>query len=218
MWLNYPNNPTGAVATQSFLEEVISLGLKYHIAIAYDAPYCDVVYDHFKALSIMQIPYAKEVAIEFNSFSKAYNMAGWRLGMAVGNPQLIEILSNYKSQADSSTFAPLMEAGIAAIEGDQSWLIDRNSIYQQRRDLVVNLLINAGFKVVVPKAAIYVWSHIPDGFESSDQFCDTILNRAGVSVTPGIVYGDYGEGYFRISLTSSYEKIQEGIQRLIGTS
>jgi len=217
MWLNYPNNPTGAVAPYALLEEVISFAYKHHIAIAYDAPYCDVCYDDYKALSIMQIPRAKDIAIEFNSFSKAYNMAGWRLGMAVGNPQLIEILSNYKSQADSSTFAPLMEAGIAAIDGDQSWLIERNLIYQHRRNLVVDCLTQAGFKVIIPKAAIYVWSHIPKGFDSSSQFCDTILKEAGVSVTPGTVYGNHGEGYFRISITSNNQRLQEGIQRLINT-
>jgi LL-diaminopimelate aminotransferase len=215
LWLNYPNNPTGAVAPLEYLKEVVAFARKYHIVIAYDAPYCDVSYDDYFAPSILQVSDAKDVAIEFNSFSKTYNMAGWRLGMAVGNPKLIEILSNYKSQSDSSTFAPLMEAGIAAINGDQNWIIERNLVYQRRRDFIVQSLAKAGFDVLCPKAAIYVWAHIPKGFDSSIQFCDTILTQTGVSLTPGTVYGQHGEGFIRLSLTVEDKRLQLGIQRLI---
>ena len=143
LWLNYPNNPTGAIATLEFYKEALDFARRYNILIAHDAPYADVCFDGYHAPSILELPGAKEVAIEFNSLSKTYNMAGWRLGMAVGNPDVIKMLSTYKSQMDSSIFLPILEAGMAALEGDQGWLEDRNAIYQQRRDIVVDALHQA---------------------------------------------------------------------------
>lgn len=215
IWLNYPNNPTGAIAPMSFLEKAVAFGRQHHILIAHDAPYVDVCFDGYRAPSILQVPGAKDVTIEFNSLSKAYNMAGWRLGMAVGNPQVIGYLSTYKSQVDTSHFQPVMDAGIAALTGDQTWLEGRNEIYQQRRDIVVAGLKAAGFGVDVPPAAIYVWAHLPEGHEDSMAFCDRLLEETGVSMTPGRVYGNFGEGYIRISLGTATDRIQQAMDRLV---
>lgn len=215
MWLNYPNNPTGAVASLEFFEKAVEFARKYQIVIAHDAPYADVCFDGYRAPSILQVPGAKEVAIEFNSLSKAYNMAGWRLGMAVGNAQIVNYLHTYKSQMDSSHFAPIMEAGITALTSDQSWLAERNQVYQERRDIVLKALRSAGFETQTPPAAIYVWARLPHGFESSMQFCNLLLEDTGVSTTPGIVYGEYGEGYVRISLGTATHQIQEAMDRLV---
>lgn len=214
LWLNYPNNPTGAPASLDFFVSAIEFGRKYNIMVAHDAPYVDVCFDGYVAPSIMQIPGAKEVAIEFNSLSKSYNMGGWRLGMAVGNPQVLGYLHTYKSQMDSSHFEPVLAAGVAALTGDQSWLEERNQIYQDRRDIVLSALRPMGFSVQTPPAAIYLWARLPEGFSDSIQFCDRLLEETGVSTTPGIVYGQYGEGYLRISLGMSSERIKEAMQRM----
>lgn len=214
LWLNYPNNPTGAPAPLAFFASAIEFGRKYNIMVAHDAPYVDVCFDGYVAPSIMQIPGAKEVAIEFNSLSKSYNMGGWRLGMAVGNPQVLGYLHTYKSQMDSSHFEPVLAAGVAALTGDQSWLEERNQIYQDRRDIVLSALRPMGFSVQTPPAAIYLWARLPEGFSDSIQFCDRLLEETGVSTTPGIVYGQYGEGYLRISLGMSSERIKEAMQRM----
>jgi LL-diaminopimelate aminotransferase len=214
IWINYPNNPTGAIAPFSFFEEIVDFAKKNQIIIAHDAPYVDVCFDDYIAPSLLQVEGAKDVAVEFNSLSKAYNMAGWRLGMAVGNADIIGYIHTYKSQMDSSQFAPVIDAGIAAITGDQSWLSSRNAIYQTRRDIVVNGLKEAGFEVDVPPAAIYIWAKLPDGFEDSMFFCSKLLEDTGVSMTPGIVYGQYGEGYLRVSLGTKTERIHEAMERI----
>ena len=214
LWLNYPNNPTGATAPLDFFAKAIAFGRKYNILIAHDAPYVDVCFDGYVAPSIMQIPGAKEVCIEFNSLSKSYNMGGWRLGMAVGNPQVLGYLHTYKSQMDSSNFEPVLTAAVTALTGDQSWLEERNQIYQDRRDIVLKALRTSGFTVQTPPAAIYVWAQLPKGTTDSMEFCDRLLEETGVSTTPGIVYGDYGEGYLRISLGMDTNRIQEAMDRL----
>jgi LL-diaminopimelate aminotransferase len=215
LWLNYPNNPTGAVATMNFYEEAISFAKEHNILIAHDAPYCDVTFDGYNAPSILQIPGAREVVVEFNSLSKTYNMAGWRLGMAVGNAQVIDYLSTYKSQMDTSTFIPVFDAGVTALTSDQDWLHDRNEIYRERRDIVVDGLRKAGFTLESPHAAIYVWAHLPQGQNDSMAFCTRMLEEIGVSATPGIVYGQYGEGFLRISLGQSTRRIKEAIDRIV---
>jgi LL-diaminopimelate aminotransferase len=215
MWLNYPNNPTGAVAPFAFLEKAVAFGQKYQILIAHDAPYADVCFDGYIAPSILQVPGAKEVCLEFNSLSKAYNMAGWRLGMAVGNPDVIRLLHTYKSQMDSSQFDPVLQAGIYAMTGDQTWLGPRNKTYENRRDIVLAGLRTAGFSVDTPPAAIYVWAHLPEGYTDSISFCDQLLHEAGVSMTPGDVYGEYGKGYVRISLGAATDRMQTAMHRLV---
>lgn len=214
LWINYPNNPTGAVADLKFFEEVIAFARQYGIIVAHDAPYTDVCFDGYRAPSILQVDGAKEIAVEFNSLSKTYNMAGWRLGMAVGNAEIIGYLSTYKSQVDSSHFKPLFEAAAAALTSDQNWIADRNRVYKQRRDIVLATLRTLGFTVETPPAAIYVWARLPEQFDSSVEFCQRLLEETAVSTTPGIVYGKYGEGYLRISLGTATERIQEAMQRI----
>jgi LL-diaminopimelate aminotransferase len=163
----------------------------------------------------MQVAGAKEVGMEFNSLSKTYNMAGWRLGMAVGNAQVIGYLHTYKSQVDSAHFEPILRAAAAAMLGDQSWLKDRNKIYEERRDIIVNSLRQAGFTVQTPPAAIYVWARLPEGIADSTDFCSRLLEETGVSMTPGIVYGQSGEGYIRISIGTPTDRIREAMRRLV---
>lgn len=215
LWLNYPNNPTGAIASMSFFEEVVLFARKHHILIAHDAPYVDICFDGYDAPSLLQVPGASDVAIEFNSLSKTYNMAGWRLGMAVGNPDIINYLFTYKSQMDTSTFGPIFSAGVKALTGDQDWLLERNEVYKERRDLVVDGLKSAGFTLEMPKAAIYVWAQLPAGETDSIAFCSRLLEETGVSTTPGVVYGKHGEGYLRVSLGTATHRIKEAMIRLV---
>lgn len=215
MWLNYPNNPTGAVAPFEFLVKAVEFGRKHGIVIAHDAPYVDICFDGYVAPSILQVPGAREVAVEFNSLSKAYNMGGWRLGMVVGNALVVGYLHTLKSQIDTSHFGPMMDAGVTALTGDQTWLEERNDIYKYRRDIVVSGLKKAGFGVETPPAAIYVWAHLPAGVNDSMDFCDRLLRETGVSMTPGVVFGKYGEGYTRISLGIATDRVKEAMERVI---
>jgi len=215
LWLNYPNNPTGAVASMQFFEEVVSFARKHKILIAHDAPYVDICFDGYHAPSILQVPGAKDVAVEFNSLSKTYNMAGWRLGMAAGNPDVIDYLFTYKSQMDTSTFSPIFSAGVTALTGDQGWLEERNLVYKERRDLVVEGLRSAGLTLEIPRAAIYVWANLPKGETDSIAFCSRLLDETGVSTTPGIVYGEHGEGFLRVSLGTATPRIKEAMDRLV---
>jgi len=214
MWLNYPNNPTGAVAPLSFFEDVIDFAQKHHIVVAHDAPYVDVCYDDYVAPSILQVPGSKEVAVEFNSLSKTYNMAGWRVGVAVGNSEIIRLLRLIKSQMDSSHFSPIMLAAETALLDDQSWTQGRNMVYQRRRDIVVKTLKDLGFKVENPKASLYVWAGLPEGWGNCLVICDTLLRETGVSITPGVVYGESGAGFVRISLVTPAERLNEAMLRL----
>ncbi len=214
MWLNYPNNPTGAVASLEFFQQAVDFARRYDLIVAHDAPYVDVCFDGYQAPSILQVPGAIEVAVEFNSLSKAYNMAGWRLGMAVGNAEVVRYLKTYKSQVDTSHFDPILVGGATALTGDQGWIRERNTTYQERRDAVIAGLRAMGFEPNVPKAALYVWTRIPDGWNDLE-FCERLLRDTGVSTTPGSIYGQYGQGYFRISICTPLRHIQEAMSRLI---
>ena len=216
LWINYPNNPTGAVASLDNLKKIIDFGREHGIIIAHDAPYMDVCYDGYQPASILQVEGASEVAIEFNSLSKTYNMAGWRLGIAAGNTELIRHLNLYKTLTDSSSFLPLFSAGLAALTGNQDWLHERNRIYQSRRDLVVQGFREMGFKTTMPQAALYVWAKIPQNRRGSMTFCDDILEKTGVSTTPGIVFGEYGEGFLRISLCTPEVELKKALERVGG--
>jgi len=215
LWLNYPNNPTGAIADLKFFEKAIEFGRKYNCVIAHDAPYTDVCFNGYKAPSILEVPGAEEVCVEFNSLSKTYNMAGWRVGMALGNAKIISLLHTYKSQLDTSQFTPIYDAGVTALSEDQSWLNDRNDIYQERRDIILNAIRSVGFQAETPPAAIYIWARLPEGFEDSMYFCNRLLEEAGLSITPGVIYGEHGEGFVRLSLCTAAEKLQIAMERLI---
>ncbi len=213
LWLNYPNNPTGATVTPADFARAVDFARRYDLIVVNDAPYVEVCYDGYRAPSILQVPGAKEVAVEVNSLSKAYNMAGWRLGMLVGNPDVVRMVGVYKSQVDTSHFLPVLEAGITALTGDQSWLTARNAEYQARRDLVLAALPALGLQATRPQAALYIWARLPEGV-SSMAFCTAMLEETGVSITPGVVFGAHGEGYVRISLCTPRDRLREALERL----
>ncbi|MCJ7695899.1 MAG: aminotransferase class I/II-fold pyridoxal phosphate-dependent enzyme [Anaerolineaceae bacterium] len=215
MWVNYPNNPTGAIASLEFYEKLIQFAIKHKIIIAHDAPYVDVTYDGYIAPSILEVDGAREVVIEFNSLSKTYNMAGWRVGMAVGNPEIINLLKIYKSQIDTSLFTSIMDASETALMGDQSWLIERNTVYQERRDIIVWTLKEAGFRLDTPIAGLYIWCQLPHGFGDTAQFCEKLLECTGVSITPGFVYGPSGKDFIRISIVTPTRRIKEAMERML---
>ena len=214
LWLNYPNNPTGAIAPLDFFAHAVDFARKNNLIIAHDAPYVDICYDGYKAPSILQIPGAIDVAVEFNSLSKTYNMAGWRLGMAVGNPEVVGYIESYKSLVDTSHFEPILAGGITAMTGDQSWVEERNKIYKNRRDAVVAGLRDMGLEAHVPQAALYAWARVPEGYEGYD-FCARLLDEAHVSITPGAVFGKYGEGYLRISFCTPQDRLEEAMARMV---
>lgn len=213
LWLNYPNNPVGATATLEFFERAIAFARRHQLLVCHDNPYCDVTYDDYQAPSLLQVPGAKDVALEFNSLSKTYNMAGWRVGMAVGNSVAVEALARTKTNIDSGIFRPIQDAAVLALTGDQSWLKERNEIYRERRDIVLNGLLEAGIRAEKPVAAMYIWAETPAGY-TSEEFAARLLNQAGISVTPGNAFGPNGEGYLRISLGMSTERIREAMDRL----
>ena len=213
LWLNYPNNPTSAMADLSFFEQAVAFARKNDILICHDAPYCEVTYDGYTAPSILQVPGASEVTVEFNSLSKTYNMAGWRVGMAVGNSDVLTSLFRVKSNVDSGQFLPVQEAAVRALETPQEWIEERNGIYQTRRKIALAGLAALGWDVVASPATLYLWAQIPAG-QDSEGLATKLLNEAGVSVAPGSFFGDVGEGYVRISITSPKERIAEAMERL----
>jgi LL-diaminopimelate aminotransferase len=213
LWLNYPNNPTAAVADLAFFEEAVKFAKKYDIAICHDGPYSDVSYDGYKPVSFLQAEGARDVGIEFHSLSKSFNMTGWRIGMAVGNATLIDALFRIKSNVDSGINQAVQRMAITALEGPQDCIEEHNAIYQRRRDRVVEALQACGMRVQAPKASLYVWARVPDGFKSAE-LAARLIEDIGVVVTPGSGYGQYGEGYVRLSLTTADERVEEGVRRL----
>ncbi len=213
MFLNYPNNPTAAVANAEQFQEAIAMAKEYGVAIAHDNAYSEIAFDGYRPISFLQVPGAKEVGIEFHSLSKTYNMTGWRVGWACGNATLIAALNQLKTNLDSGIFQPVQWAAIEAMEGDQAPLQQAIATYQQRRDLLVDGLARAGWTVPKPSASFYVWAHIPTQ-ESSMAFAARVLEQAHVVITPGVGFGPSGEGYVRFSLTLPTERIQEVVDRL----
>jgi LL-diaminopimelate aminotransferase len=214
LWLNYPNNPTGAAAPRAFFEQAIAFARQHDIVICYDNPYCDLTFDGYVAPSILEVPGAKEVAVEFNSLSKTYNMAGWRVGMAVGNAEAVRALTTVKTNIDSGIFRPLQDAATVALNGDQSWLAERNSIYQRRRDIIMDWLPKIGMSAQKPAGALYVWARVPQGVQC-EQFALEMLEKAGVWITPGTAFGPHGDGYMRLSLCVPEARLQEAGERLL---
>jgi LL-diaminopimelate aminotransferase len=217
LWLNYPNNPTGAVAPLSFFAEVVALAHHYGFIVAHDAPYTEITYDGYRAPSLLQAPGAREVGVEFHSTSKTYNMGGWRAGVAVGNADVIAALGTLKSNIDSGSFRAIQDAAVAALDGDQAWTEARNAHYRRRRDLAVAAVREAGLEADVPAAAIYVWARLPpEGrFRGDDvAYADALLEAEGVSLTPGSVFGPSGRGHIRLSLCLADERLTEALARL----
>jgi LL-diaminopimelate aminotransferase len=213
LWLNYPNNPTAATANLDFFSRAVAFARQYDLLVCHDAAYTQVTFDGYQSPSILQVPGAKEVAVEFNTLSKSHNMAGWRTGVAVGNSSALQSLYTLKTNVDSGQFLPIMEAATAALTGDQSWLVDRNEIYQQRRDLVIRALHASGLNARLPQGSLYIWCPVPAGW-SSEGFTSALLDQAHISLTPGSIFGKYGEGYVRISITAPLERLEEAMQRM----
>jgi len=215
MWISYPNNPTGAVAELDFFEQVVRFAKEHGIAVCHDAPYTEVAFDGYRPASFLQAAGAREVGVEFHSFSKSYNMTGWRIGMVVGNATMVDALMRVKSNLDSGIPQAIQRMAIAAFEGPQDCIAEHNAIYQRRRDRLVAALARMGLKVRPPKASLYLWARLPEG-RTSLEFASRLLDDIGVVVTPGVGYGPHGEGYVRLSLTISDERLEEGLRRLAG--
>ncbi len=213
LFLNYPNNPTAALASEAQLQEAVEFAKSFGCALAYDNAYSEIAFDGLKPASLLQLPEAKTVAVEFHSLSKTYNMTGWRIGWACGNAALIAALCQLKTNLDSGIFQPVQWAGIAALEGDQAPLQHTVATYQQRRDLIVDGLAKAGWQVTKPLASLYLWTRVP-GQESSIAFAKRVLEQAHVVIAPGVGFGPSGEGYVRLSLTVPTDRIQEAVTRL----
>jgi alanine-synthesizing transaminase len=214
MILGFPSNPTARCVELGFFEKVIALARKHDIMVVHDLAYADIVFDGWKAPSIMQVPGAKDVAVEFFTMSKSYNMAGWRVGFMAGNPELVNALARIKSYHDYGIFTPIQVAAIAALEGDQQCVRDVAATYQRRRDVLVKGLHEAGWPVEVPKASMYVWAHIPEAYRSlgSLEFSKRLLEQAKVSVSPGIGFGDYGDEHVRFALIENEHRIRQAVR------
>ena len=214
MVLGFPSNPTARCVELDFFERVIELARAHDILVIHDLAYADIVFDGWKAPSIMQVPGAKEVAVEFFTLSKSYNMAGWRVGFMVGNAELVNALARIKSYHDYGNFTPLQVAAIAALEGDQQCVKDIAATYQRRRNVLVKGLHEAGWPVDVPKASMYVWAKIPAAYSAlgSLEFAKELLAKAKVSVSPGVGFGDYGDDYVRFALIENESRIRQAVR------
>lgn len=213
MFLNYPNNPTGAVADIDFYKKAVEFAKKYDILICNDQAYSEVTYDGYVAPSILEVEGAKDVAVEFYSHSKSYNMTGWRLGFACGNKEAITALGTIKNNIDSGVFKAIQEAGIAAYKTSKSEITKLNNMYQKRRDIVEKALSELGWNIKPSKGTFYLWLPTPKNMKSAD-FVELMIEKANVVVVPGAGYGQYGEGFFRIALTKDEETLKEAMQRI----
>jgi LL-diaminopimelate aminotransferase len=215
LWINYPNNPTGAVAGIDFFNQVVDFAKKCNILVCHDGPYTEVAYDGYQPMSFLQAEGAKDVGIEFHSLSKSYNMTGWRIGMAVGNATAINALKTFKSNIDSGIPQAIQQMAIYALNGSQACIGEHNAVYQRRRDLICEVLTNIGLQVTVPKASLYLWAKVPEGYNSVD-FTAELLDQMGIVVTAGAGFGRGGEGYVRLSLTIPDVSLVKGLSRLSG--
>ncbi len=213
IWLNYPNNPTGATADLDFFNGAVEFARKHKLCICHDGPYSEVAYDGYQPPSFLQAEGAKEVGIEFHSLSKSFNMTGWRIGMAVGNAEVITALKTMKSNLDSGIPQAIQLAAIEALNGPQDCIKEHNDIYQRRRDLVVETLNKMGLQAKPSKASLYIWAKVPEGYTSAE-FTNDLLDKVGVVVTPGTGYGRSGEGYVRLSLTVPDAILIKGLSRM----
>jgi LL-diaminopimelate aminotransferase len=215
MYLNYPNNPTGAVAPEGFFERVVEFAREHEILVVHDNAYSETTFDGYRAPSFLATPGAKEVGVEVFSLSKGYNMTGWRCAVVVGNGDALETYWRLKSNIDSGLFEAVQLAGVTALSPDaDSEVASMNELYRRRRDLVCDALRKIGVDVTPPRATIYIWAPVPAGYASSAAYCEHVLEEAAVIVVPGAVYGPAGEGWFRISLTTPDDRLLEAVERL----
>lgn len=213
LYLNYPNNPTSSVAEKDFYRDAVDFATKNKIIVISDLAYSEITYDGYRPASFLEIEGAREVGIEFHSLSKTYNMTGWRIGWACGNARLVSALAKVKSNIDSGIFSAIQLAGIAALEGPDGHIRNMCQIYQERRDALIDGLTSFGWQIKPPKATFYVWLKIPRKTDSI-KFSTLLLEKANIVVTPGVGFGKYGEGYIRLALTVTEERIKEAVQRL----
>ena len=217
MWLNYPNNPTAATAELDYFDEVVAFAKRHEIAVMHDACYTEVAYDGYRPVSFLQAEGAMDVGLEFHSLSKTYNMTGWRLGMAVGNAEMIRSLMTVKSNLDSGVPQAIQLMGIEAMSGPLDSVDGRNAVYQRRRDRVVEALREIGLSVTPPRASLYVWARVPKGYTSAE-FSERLLEERDVLVSSGSGYGEHGQGYVRLSLTISDSDLDKALERMASWS
>lgn len=214
MFLNYPNNPTAGVADLAFFEKAVAFAKKHDILLCHDLAYSEMTFDDYRAPSIFEVSGAKDIAIELHSLSKTYNMTGWRVGFAIGNQMAVKALAQLKGNIDTDVFGAIQEAAIAAFKGPVDHIIRCNKLYEERRDLAITELKKLGWDLKPTKATFYMWLPVPKGMNSAD-FCNKMLDTAGIVVPPGTAYGpECGEGYFRISLCTSKERLKEAFDRM----
>lgn len=214
MVVSYPNNPTTAVAPPEFYEKLIAFAKKYDILILHDNAYSELIFDGEPGRSFLEYPGAREVGVEFNSLSETYGLAGARIGFCIGNAQVVEQVAKLKSNMDYGMFLPVQKAAIAAITGDQSCVLSTKAAYQKRRDCFCDGCTEIGWKIDRCPATMFVWAKIPEGFRSSQEFVVELLKRAGVLVTPGDAFGEFGEGYVRIALVKDEPDLEHAIEKI----
>ncbi len=214
MFINYPNNPTSAIATLEFFEEAVAFCKKYNILLCHDMAYSEISFDGYKSPSIFNAKGAEDIAIEFHSLSKSYNMTGWRAGWVLGNRDAIKALSQVKTNVDSGIFKAIQRAGLEAFKTPQKLLDERNKIYEVRRDAILNGLRDLGWQIEAPKSSMFVWAPIPQKWSSAAEFCEYLLEECGIVVSPGNAFGASGEGYFRIAMTNDVPRVKEAFARM----
>jgi LL-diaminopimelate aminotransferase len=213
LWINYPNNPTTAVAERGFFEELITFARRYGILVCHDLTYSEIAFDGYKPMSLLEVDGAKDMCIEFHSLSKTFNMTGWRIAFAVGNREAIQGLGSIKSNLDSGVFQAIQRAGIEALRSHQDGIYETGKVYERRRDIMVKGLIDSGFELNPPKATFYLWVPVPYPY-TSVHLATRLLEEAGVVVTPGNGFGSAGDGYIRIALTQDEKRLSEAVERI----
>ena len=213
MWLNYPNNPTAAIADREFLERAVAFCKRHDIVLCHDAPYSEIAFDGYRPLTLFEIPGAKDIGLEFHSLSKTFNMTGWRIGWVCGRADLVGFIGQLKTNIDSGIFQAVQWAAIEALNGGEQETREANDVYAKRHKLVANTLNELGWNIKPPRATFYVWAPVPDGYDSIG-FASHVLDEVGVNITPGVGFGAHGEGYFRLSVTAPDARLEEAMARM----
>ncbi|HLQ16057.1 MAG TPA: LL-diaminopimelate aminotransferase [Candidatus Eisenbacteria bacterium] len=213
MWLNYPNNPTAAVADREFLERAVAFCKRHDIVLCHDAPYSEIAFDGYRPLTLFEIPGAKDIGLEFHSLSKTFNMTGWRIGWVCGRADLVGFIGQLKTNIDSGIFQAVQWAAIEALNGGEQETREANDVYAKRHKIVANTLNELGWNIKPPRATFYVWAPVPDGYDSIG-FASHVLDEVGVNITPGVGFGAHGEGYFRLSVTAPDARLEEAMARM----
>jgi LL-diaminopimelate aminotransferase len=213
MWLNYPNNPTAAVADREFLERAVAFCKRHDIVLCHDAPYSEIAFDGYRPLTLFEIPGAKDIGLEFHSLSKTFNMTGWRIGWVCGRADLVGFIGQLKTNIDSGIFQAVQWAAIEALNGGEQETRAANEVYAKRHKLVANTLNELGWNIKPPRATFYVWAPVPEGYDSIG-FASHVLDEVGVNITPGVGFGAHGEGYFRLSVTAPDARLEEAMARM----